>query len=57
MRNEPAGSPKAHEREVEVELCTTLLIASTESERVLTQDEVDQLLGVPAAGAAPAPPA
>ena len=37
----------------EVELCTTLLIASTGTERRLTQAEVDQLLGVPETPGAP----
>ena len=32
--------------QTEVELCTTLMIASSGSDRLLTQHEVDRLLGV-----------
>ncbi len=35
--------------QAEVDLCTTLLIAATGTDRSLTQNEVDQLLGVPSA--------
>jgi hypothetical protein len=35
------------ETQAEVELCTTLMIASSGSDHLLTQNEVDQLLGVP----------
>ena len=31
----------------EVEMTTNLIIAATESERSLSQDEVDELLGLP----------
>jgi hypothetical protein len=34
------------EQQIEAELCTTLSIAFSDSDRVLTQDEVDLLLGV-----------
>ena len=46
MRNEPAGSQEAQDRAAEIDLCTTLLIASSRSDEILTQDEVDRLLGV-----------
>ena len=39
-------SRQDEERLTEVELCTTLMIASSGSDRLLTQVEVDQLLGV-----------
>jgi hypothetical protein len=46
MGNERACGLQAEELRSEGELCTTLGIASWGAERPLTQDEVDQLLGV-----------
>jgi hypothetical protein len=47
MGNKPAASKQDAElAAAEGELCTTLLIASSACDRSLTQDEVDQLLGV-----------
>jgi hypothetical protein len=37
----------------EVELTTNLIIAASESDRPLSQDEVDRLLGVPGHGEKP----
>ena len=46
MSDTRARSWQAEEQQTEVELCTTLMIASSGTERVLPQDQVDQLLGV-----------
>jgi len=39
----------------EVELTTNLIIAASESEAALSQEQVDQLLGLEATGSAPIP--
>ena len=46
MRNRPMTPRQDADQLDEVELCTTLSIASSGTDRSLTQDEVDQLLGV-----------
>ena len=46
MHNRPTASRQDADQLNEVELCTTLSIASSGSDRSLTQEEVDQLLGV-----------
>lgn len=46
MGNTQARSRQDPEQLIEVELCTTLLIAASGSDDALTQDEVDQLLGI-----------
>ncbi len=46
MRDKHPALRPDDEMLAEVELCTTLMIASSGSEAVLSQDEVDQLLGV-----------
>lgn len=46
MRNLLIASRQDEEQQLEAELCTTLSIAFADSDRPLTQDEVDLLLGV-----------
>ncbi len=46
MPNPPTASGRDAELLREVELCTTLLIASSGYDRLLTQAEVDHFLGV-----------
>ena len=46
MGRKLAGSWQDDDLLTEIELCTTLMIASSGCDRLLTQDEVDQLLGV-----------
>jgi len=52
MDDEGSAASQAQELRTEDELCTALGIASAASERALTQDEVDQLLGVRASSLA-----
>ena len=46
MPDTPPASRQDAEMLSEVELCTTLWIASTGGDRPLTEAEIDQLLGV-----------